>query len=72
MNDREVNIEVCCLEPLDYESIPGGKINLTVTAKDVDNLHSTTYLLIHVLDENDNSPVFLQSLNFTVKEVFVT
>nr|CAB3229294.1 cadherin-23-like [Phallusia mammillata] len=55
-------------ESLDFELIPGGRIDLTVAATDAGFLRTTAPLVVTVLDENDNRPEFVEVANFTVTE----
>uniref|UniRef100_A0A3Q2XB71 Protocadherin-20 n=2 Tax=Hippocampus comes TaxID=109280 RepID=A0A3Q2XB71_HIPCM len=47
-------------EPLDYETVQG--YELVVVAEDSQGLIIETFLKVQILDENDNAPVFQQSL----------
>lgn len=53
---------ITLVKSLDRESIPGGKMEQLITAKDDGNpppvLTSTATLIITVNDVNDNSPVY--------------
>uniref|UniRef100_A0A8C9TL15 Cadherin-related 23 n=1 Tax=Scleropages formosus TaxID=113540 RepID=A0A8C9TL15_SCLFO len=57
--------------PLDYETVPGGMIYLTLMARDggTPPLNSTVPLTVELFDENDNPPTFSQpSYVITVPE----
>ncbi|KAJ8418083.1 hypothetical protein AAFF_G00137920 [Aldrovandia affinis] len=51
---------ISVIRPLDYETVPGGMIYLTVMAKDQGSvpLNSTVPVNIELFDENDNPPTF--------------
>lgn len=56
-------------EPFDYEATMNGVIQFAIKASDSGNLSTTSSFALHIKDENDNPPEFIQILNFTVKEV---
>ena len=66
---------VSCLhvfsEALDYERIEEDAVQITIRASDSGHLSTTTLLVVHVDDENDNRPEFVRINNITVKEVSV-
>ncbi|KAI1894530.1 hypothetical protein AGOR_G00116740, partial [Albula goreensis] len=51
---------ISVISPLDYETVPGGMIYLTVMAKDQGSppLNTTVPITIELFDENDNPPIF--------------
>nr|XP_026694453.1 cadherin-23-like [Ciona intestinalis] len=54
--------------PLDYESVTGGSIELTVDVTDSGFLRSTATLVVNVIDANDNRPRFVRFNNISVEE----
>ncbi|CAK8672419.1 unnamed protein product [Clavelina lepadiformis] len=55
------------VEPLDYESVQEGRIELDMVASD-SVFTSTATLVVYVEDENDQSPEFIQIHDFNVTE----
>lgn len=54
--------DIFVMEPLDYEASPQHYLTVKATARGKESLSDTTTVTIHLLDINDNSPVFSQKI----------